>query len=61
MVMKDLLIERIDSWTQDIHSRQDKLQAWIEATQSTKNAHKEAVIDDLLGETIKNDKIYSTE
>lgn len=47
----DTLIDKIDSWTQDVLSRQDKLQAWIKSTQSTNNAHKEAVIDELLGES----------
>lgn len=47
----DTLIDKIDSWTQDVFSRKDKLQAWIDSTQSTNNAHKEAVIDDLLGES----------
>jgi len=47
----DTLIDQIDNWTQDVLSRQDKLQAWIKSTQTTNDAHKDAVIDDLLGET----------
>ena len=51
----DTLINRIDSWTQDVLHNPDKLLnayiRYIESTESTANKHKEAVIDDLLGET----------
>lgn len=49
----DTLINKIDSWTQDVLNDDLKMAAWVAACQSTNNAHKDAVIDDLLGETPK--------
>ena len=46
----DTLINKIDSWTADVLADECKMAAWVAACQSTNNAHKEAVIDDLLGE-----------
>ena len=46
----DTLINKIDSWTADVLADECKIAAWVAACQSTNNAHKEAVIDDLLGE-----------
>ncbi len=47
----DTLLGRINNWTQTVWRKQEQLNAYIEATQSTDDAHKEAVIDDLLGES----------
>lgn len=46
----DTLINRIDSWTADVLADDLKMAAWVAACQSTNDAHKDAVIDDLLGE-----------
>jgi len=48
----DTLINRIDSWTQEVFEFDDELKmaAWVAACKSTNNAHKDAVIDDLLGD-----------
>ena len=48
--INDSLVQRIKSWTSDILNNPGKLNAYIDATESTANKHKEAVIDDLLGE-----------
>jgi hypothetical protein len=47
----DTLLGRINNWTQTVLRKQEHLNAYIEATQSTNNAQKEALIDDLLGES----------
>lgn len=49
--INDSLSQRIISWTSDVLSSQDKLQAWIDSTESTANAKKEAALDELFGET----------
>lgn len=49
----DTLIKRIDNWTQDVLADELKMAAWVADCQSTNDAHKDAVIDDLLGETPK--------
>ena len=49
--INDSLVQRIKSWTSDVFHNPGKLNAYIDATESTANKHKEAVIDDLLGET----------
>lgn len=49
--INDSLVQRIKSWTSDILNNPGKLNAYIDATESTANAHKDAVIDELLGET----------
>ena len=46
----DTLINKIDSWTADVLADDLKMAAWVAACQSTNDAHKDAVIDDLLGE-----------
>lgn len=46
----DTLINKIDSWTQDVLNDELKMAAWVAACQSTNDAHKDAVIDELLGE-----------
>lgn len=46
----DNLFNRILSWTK-VSQDSGQILKWIDATESTANAHKEAVIDDLLGET----------
>ena len=49
----DTLIERIDSWTQEVFEFDDELKmaAWVAACKSTKQAHKDALLDELFGET----------
>lgn len=47
----DTLLGRINNWTQNVFSKQEKLEAWIDATKSTTNAIRQKIIDDLLGET----------
>jgi hypothetical protein len=49
--INDSLSQRIISWTSDVLSSQDKLQAWIDSTESTANAKKEAALDELFGES----------
>ena len=45
----DNLFNRILSWTK-VSQDSGQILKWIDATESTANAHKEAVIDDLLGD-----------
>lgn len=44
------LARYIDSWTQEVISNPDKLNAWIDSTESTKQARKDALLDELFGE-----------
>jgi hypothetical protein len=49
--LNDSLVQRIKSWTSDVLNNPGKLNAYIDATESTANVHKKAIIDELLGDT----------